>query len=103
MNILKKLIVQSVDEAEQGKKEKKKEISPDKFFYVKDGPALKTIGELRDALSSMSDEQFTFHTIRDGNDFSNWLWFVWGEKKLADKVFKAKTKKDIIRLLSELK
>lgn len=78
------------------------EIAPDnKFFILPDGGILKTPGELIKALKTISEENFNHHTKEGRNDFANWLWFVFEEKQLADKIFKSKTQKDTLKILEK--
>lgn len=76
------------------------EIAPEgKFFVLSDGEVLKTPGDLIEKLKTLPSDQFDHHTKEGRNDFANWLWFVFDEKKLADKIFKAKTQQDTIKIL----
>jgi thioredoxin reductase len=71
----------------------------DKTFNLKDGTALKDLQELYDAITSMSDEEFTSYTTGDSNDFANWIADVFEEKHLATALQKVKTKKQTQDLL----
>lgn len=80
----------------------KDEIAPDnKFFELFGGGILKTPGELILMLKTMTEENFNHHTKEGRNDFANWLWFVFDEKKLADKIFKAKTQTETLKILEK--
>lgn len=68
------------------------DVSPELVFWLNGGEALKNLIELRDALETMSEEQFDFHTKRDGNDFANWIEGVIGHEKLAKEIKRVKTK-----------
>lgn len=42
-------------------------------FWTTDGQILKDLTELRDALTKMSEEVFSFHVTRERNDFADWV------------------------------
>ncbi len=67
--------------------------APESYFWVNNGNILKNLHDLQDALVLMNEEQFDFHTKRDGNDFAKWVEDVFGEKELAKRIAKAKNKK----------
>ena len=54
------------------------------MFYCLDGRILKDMEDLEEALAVMTDETFVFHSNTEKKDFSNWLAYVIGDKKLAD-------------------
>ena len=61
-------------------------ISPDKYFVLKDGRQLKDYRELASALDSLNDDVFNFHVNKDRNDFSNWINDVFQEHELAEHI-----------------
>ena len=69
-------------------------------FWVNYGPVVDSIAALRDAVRTMSDEQFAYHTGRGTNDFATWVEHSLGNKKIAGLVSKAKTKKAAVQALS---
>ena len=73
---------------------------PEESFWVNYGPVVDSISTLRDAIRSMSEEQFSYHTARGTNDFAAWIQYSFGNKKVADRVLKAKTKNAAIKALS---
>lgn len=78
------------------------QIAPDnKFFILSNGDSLKTPGDLIEMLKIMPTEEFDHHTKEGRNDFANWIWFVFDEKKLADKIFKAKMQEETIKILEK--
>lgn len=84
------------------KKEKPKatfDAPEEKYFWVSNGPVLRNLAELKENLYMMSDEQYDFHTKRDGNDFAIWITDVFGEKNLAGRVKKAKDKQTAAKLI----
>lgn len=76
------------------------EVSPENYFWVNGGDILKDLYDLQDALVVMNEDQFDFHTKRDGNDFARWIEDVFGEKALAQKIAKAKNKKSTMVVLA---
>lgn len=76
-----------------------KEASSDQCFWVHDGPILKNAPELVQALQTMSDEQFDYHTKRDGNDFAQWVADVLEDARCASAVKRARTRAGMLRAL----
>ncbi|NIM45415.1 MAG: hypothetical protein GTO54_07300 [Nitrososphaeria archaeon] len=52
-------------------------------FRCCDGHILKNMKELKDALGSMTDEAFAYHSGEERNDFSNWVRDIIMDEKLA--------------------
>lgn len=73
---------------------KNKDISPEKYFILKDGTPIKSIKELAMMMDSMSDESFSFHVNEEKNDFANWIKDVFGKKDLADSLLGLKCRKE---------
>jgi hypothetical protein len=85
----------SVVAKKRPEKNKKKPLvvaQEEKSFWVNNGGALRTLKDLQEAFSHMSDEQFKYHTKRNGNDFSKWVFHVLQDPKCATDIEKAKTK-----------
>jgi hypothetical protein len=78
-------------------------VSPDKCFWVNNGPICKNLPDLYNAAKTMSDEQFAYHTKRNGNDFANWVRDVIGDSLCAVKIAKVKTRAGMLRALSSVK
>jgi thioredoxin reductase len=70
-----------------------------RFFYLKDGKALRSIAELKAALDKMSEDLFNFHVAKDHNHFSNWVRDVFKEEHLADAMKKVHTNSQTAELL----
>lgn len=80
-----------------------KDIGPDKYFSLCTGALIKDIKELAFALDHLSDEELYEHVNHEKNDFSTWMKDVFEECELADKLCKAKDRKDIqIELLKHI-
>jgi hypothetical protein len=76
------------------------EAAQDKAFWVNNGPIVSTLDGLRDALRSMSDEQFDYHTKRAGNDFAKWVNEVLCHGACASKLGTAKTRTSAVRAIA---
>lgn len=70
-------------------------------FWVNFGPVVKNLAELKTAVEEMSDEQFAYHTKRDGNDFARWVEDIFNQAKLAAKLTLAKDRKDFAKILGK--
>jgi len=57
-------------------------------FWVKDGPILKDLIELRDALNEMDHETFKHHVNEDRNDFADWVHLVLSDRSCANELRK---------------
>ena len=71
------------------------EAPEESYFWVFNGPILRSINDLSEALGDMTKDQFEFHTKRNGNDFARWIKDVFEEEELAKKVAKLKSKRGI--------
>ena len=82
--------------------QKKKELvhaSPEQSFWVTNGQILTNLAELRDALSTMSDDVFMHHVTKDRNDFADWIETVLQDTEIAQALRKSKkpnTSRDVI-------
>jgi hypothetical protein len=82
---------------------RKGDASPGSCFWVNHGPVCRNVTELYEAMKIMSDEQFAYHTKRNGNDFSSWVLNVFKDKPLSSKMARAKTRAGMLRTLSSAK
>ncbi len=71
--------------------------APEQCFWVNNGPILKNLEELANALPDMSDETFHHHVNNEKNDFSNWFRDVIGDQKLANDVLSSKNKESVLK------
>lgn len=78
----------------------KKTCKPVQAFWVNNGPVVNSVESLLKALKEMSDEQFIYHTKRDGNDFANWIKDCLNDIDCAKALKKAQTRVGAIRVLS---
>jgi outer membrane biosynthesis protein TonB len=72
----------------------------DKAFWVNNGPVVSTLDGLREALATMTDEQFDYHTKRAGNDFAKWVDEVLCHGPCAGKLDKAKTRSSAVKAIA---
>jgi hypothetical protein len=75
------------------------EAPKEQIFKLKSGGELKSLNELRKALSYMTDEEFSHHVNQERNDFATWARETLQNPELADKISKAKTKADLQAIL----
>jgi hypothetical protein len=76
-----------------------KNVSPEEYFYLHNGVVIKNLHELIDALEVMDEETFKHHVNDNRNDFSNWVKEVIKDINIAEKLNKAKTKNEMIKIL----
>ena len=71
--------------------------APEQCFWVNNGPILKNIEELANALPEMNNETFHHHVNSEKNDFSNWIRDVIGDQKLANDLLSSKNKESALQ------
>ncbi len=80
---------------------------PEHCFWVNNGPILKNLEELANALLHMGEDTFSHHVNNDKNDFSAWVNDVLGDKKLANELLSSHNRisaaKKVVARLSSLK
>lgn len=72
-------------------------LSPEKYFYSRDGKIFTTIEDLYKGIVDMSEETFSYHVNKEKNDFYNWINFVFCNNELAKAIIKVKTKAGLAR------
>jgi hypothetical protein len=77
------------------------DVPPEKAFWCCDDRILRNMRELGEALASMTDETFAYHSNAEKNDFSNWVNDVIEDAKLARDLAKASNKTQAERKLAE--
>ncbi|MBI3051642.1 hypothetical protein HYY74_04235 [Candidatus Woesearchaeota archaeon] len=75
--------------------------SPECAFWVNNGPILKNLQELSEALRHMQDDQFVHHVNREKNDFCKWIDEVIGDHHLAAALGKARTRTATLKKVNE--
>lgn len=72
-----------------------RDVNHEQCFWVNNGPVLKNLDELYNALPEMNKDTFKYHVNKEKNDFSNWVRDILGDQKLAEDITKAKSKSAI--------
>lgn len=68
------------------------DVPDDVVFRVHDNGVLKNLRELSEALKTMHDEIFSYHSNAEKKDFSNWVRDIIGDTKLARDLERARTR-----------
>jgi len=74
----------------------------DQCFWVNNGPILKDLADLHQALKTISKEQFVYHASGKSNDFSLWVEYVLLDKNCAKDLKKAKTQKESTKIVENI-
>jgi len=74
-------------------------LQPGEYFWLVNGGGLESLEALAEALELMSEEQFAYHTRRDGNDFARWIEGVFAEEELARMIARQKTQEACAEIL----
>lgn len=78
----------------------KKTCSEGEAFWINNGPIVRSLEDLTQALKNMSDEQYMYHTKRDGNDFVRWIQDCFADTDCAKRLKQAKSRAGALRILS---
>lgn len=70
-----------------------------KGFFLYNGGRLGSLSELLNTLENIQEYQFSYHVNEEKNDFANWIRDVFGDIFLARRVAKAKSKKELKKIL----
>ncbi len=70
-------------------------------FWINNGPILRNLKELRDALGSISEESFKFHVNKEKNDFAAWVKDALKDETLSKRLLKVKTLKAFIKAVED--
>lgn len=77
------------------------EVPLERAFWVNNGPVVRSLKELYNAITSMSQQQYDFHTLRSGNDFARWVHDILLDPECADRIEAAKNQKDALKAISK--
>jgi len=99
-NTPKKLVKKSTPIASR-KKKAMPTAEGEKCFWVYEGPVVKDLRELRDALERVSEKQYLHHVNKMKNDFASWIEEILDDKETARAARKAKTLDAMIRVLEK--
>jgi hypothetical protein len=69
------------------------------YFRLRNGQELKSLNDLRKALSYMTDEDFNYHVSQERNDFANWVQEALQNHELYEKIMNVKTKEELQAVL----
>ena len=70
--------------------------APEQCFWVNNGPILKNMEELANALPDMADDTFRHHVNNEKNDFSSWVRDIIGDQKLANDLLSSKNRESAL-------
>lgn len=65
---------------------------PEFYFKLVDGNRIKNLYALANAMEKMPDWVFYHHSNQQRNDFSNWIWDIFRQKRLAEDMSKAQSR-----------
>lgn len=71
-------------------------------FWVNNGPILRNLKDLKDALLNMNKETFGYHVNKEKNDFAVWVKDALKNNALAKKLSKTKTVENMIEAISNV-
>ena len=77
------------------------DVPQENAFWCCDQRILRNMKELGEALTSMSDESFAYHSNAEKSDFSTWVNEVIGDAKLARDLAKSPGKAQAAKRVAE--
>lgn len=75
------------------------EAPKDSYFKLRNGQELKSLNDLRKALSYMTEEDFSHHVNQEKNDFATWVRETLHNLELHEKIRNAKTRQELEAVL----
>jgi hypothetical protein len=69
------------------------------YFKLRNGQELKSLNDLRKALTYMNDEEFSHHVNQERNDFANWVRDALQNSELYEKIKNIHTKEELLATL----
>ena len=66
-------------------------VPDDKLFYCVNGEVYRTLQDLHEGLQRMRDDDFVYHSNDVKQDFSNWVWDVIEDARLAEELQTCRT------------
>lgn len=73
------------------------DVMPDQCFWVNNGPVVRNLHEMSDALAGMNDATFMHHINGEKNDVRNWVRDVLNDEELVIRLAAAKSKEKVLR------
>lgn len=74
-------------------------IRPEKYFYLMNGQAAKSLDSLCNILRDISDSVFIHHVNHERNDFARWVEDVFEEYELAAQMREAAGRSEVVAIL----
>ncbi len=71
------------------------------YFYARDGEVLKDMGDLLKFLERADDGTFSHHFNEEKNDFANWTDDTLQDHQLANKMYAAKTRDEMYKIVKD--
>lgn len=87
--------------AKKNVKKFQEDVPLEKSFWVHNGPVLRNLWELVDALKNMKNETFLHHVNKEKNDFYNWIKDGVGDNVLANAIKGIKKKNALLKKLKD--
>jgi len=75
-------------------------INPEEHLWLTDGTIIRSLDELKKAISGVGEDVLRHHITGERNDFYNWVKDVLHDKSLAEKLLDARTKDEIAEAIS---
>ena len=69
------------------------------YFKLRNGQELKSLGDLRKALTYITDDEFNYHINPEKNDFAIWIKETFQNQELYEKIKDIKTKEELQLIL----
>jgi len=76
-------------------------VSKEKVFYVFEGPVIRSVYELAEALSVMNPKSFSHHVSGSKNDFANWVRDVLDDSILGMRISAQKERKEMEKIIRQ--
>ena len=86
---------------EEGAKRFLADVPEEYVFWCSNGHILRNMRELAEALNTMTDEAFAYHSNAQKNDFSNWVRDIIRDDELASSLMKASSRTKAAEIVSE--
>ena len=76
------------------------DVAPEQCFWVNNGPIIKNLEELANALPQLSDDSFKHHVSKEKNDFSKWINEIIGDRLLANELLSSRNRESLIKKMN---
>ena len=77
------------------------DVKPEFCFWVNNGPILRNLQEMAEAIAYMKAETFQHHVNGEKNDFSNWIRDVLRDEELAKSIMNTASREKILRRIKD--